>query len=327
MGLEIDMLSVGDADAITLRHVGPDGKSFVAVIDGAYQENAYTILDIVKTYYGRSYIDLVVSTHPDQDHILGLIALLDLIRVDRVWVHDPSKHRPSSMLRAKRILASYNSSGIALLKSMDDLEQFIKLVDSKRIPREEPFAGLRYGPLFVVGPSVSFYEQMLNEIAVDEGFVQSTRLAQARETLSVELLEQYPRYAIDENNETAPSNNTSTIVWIGAADRKYLFTGDAGVQALDSARQSYNLSNLSWMQIPHHGSRRNLNSDLVDYLSPKTAYISAEGNIKHPSKAVVNALKRVNTAVYSTHKNSSLWHHWGNDVPGSRSGYVSAEPL
>lgn len=321
------MLSVGDADAIALRYVYPSGSDFVAVIDGGYREHGEQLARMVRTHYHRSHIDLAVASHPDEDHICGLRSLLDLMDIRQVWVHDPSRHTASAILRATRSRAAWLPQARAILKSLDDASEFTAAVDARRIPRQEPFAGVQHGPLTVLGPSTSFCEQMLNEIAVDEGFTKSLRLAQIAESFSEEFLEKYSEYAIDENNETAPSNNTSTIIWIKDTDRPYLFTGDAGVQALESAQRNYDYSNIYWLHVPHHGNRRNLNSAIINYLKPSLSYVSAAGTIKHPSRAVVNALKRANAKVYSTHKSNNLWHHAGDGVPSNREGYVTAEPL
>ena len=108
-----------------------------------------------------------------------------------------------------------------------------------------------------------------------------------------------------------------------------LFTADAGVEALAAARQAYKLALLSWMQIPHHGSRRNVNEDLINYFKPKTAFVSADGTKKHPRRAVVNAFKAVGTQVFSTHypppNGGNKWFSLGT-VP-RRSDYSPAIPL
>lgn len=321
MGIEIDMLKVGDADAIVLRYVYPNDQTFVTVIDGAYQDDAQKIVDLIKAHYRRNYIDLMVSTHPDTDHISGLTALLELMQVNKVWVHDPSKHPSSATLAVNRLKAYLRSPSVAILKSMSDLEEFTKAVDNKGIAREEPFAGMQWGPIEVLGPSRAFYEQMLQEIAADEGFSKSARLEQEED------IDPNADYAIDENNVTTPNNNTSTVLRVKDDGRSFLLTADAGVQAFVSASKNYDFSNLYWLQVPHHGSRRNLSTAVCEYLKPTIACVSAEGNIKHPSKAAVNALKHVKTRVFSTHKAGNLWQHQGYGVPDSRPGYVSAEPL
>ena len=145
MGIEIDMLKVGDGDAIALRYVSPDGENFVAVIDGGYQDDGPKLASIVRSYYQRSYVDLVVSTHPDQDHISGLRTLIDNIEVRRVWVHQPLQHQQGiSVAVAKEVHRQLHIIETEILcKSLDQQSDFISAVNSLRIKTEEPFAGDR----------------------------------------------------------------------------------------------------------------------------------------------------------------------------------------
>jgi beta-lactamase superfamily II metal-dependent hydrolase len=312
-----------------LRYFYPDGRDFVAVIDGGYQEDGSKLADIVRCYYDRYFIDLVVSTHPDQDHISGLRTLIDEIAVGRVWVHQPLSHPQGISVSIAKAFDKYLrvSQSEVVVKSLDQQSDFIDAVDALGIKREEPLAGTNYGPLWVLGPSRQFYEQMLGELADSNGLSNAAKLMQLDEYFTDDFLEQHSQYAIDENNETTPINNTSTIIYLSDGNRVYLFTGDVGVQGLNDARRNYNFSNVHWLDVPHHGSRRNLTNEIVTYLNPTVAYVSATGNRKHPSRAVIEALKRVGTRLYSTHKSGSLWHHSGLRATNDRDGYITADPL
>ncbi|MFC3187245.1 hypothetical protein ACFOD0_10120 [Shewanella intestini] len=78
MGYEIDILAVGEksnsGDAIALRygnlHGGRDEQT-VIIIDGGYKDDGQKLLHHVKEHYLTDEVDLVISTHPDQDHING----------------------------------------------------------------------------------------------------------------------------------------------------------------------------------------------------------------------------------------------------------------
>lgn len=130
---------------------------------------------------------------------------------------------------------------------------------------------------------------------------------------------------------TSPENEVSTVlasIWDG---RVNLLTADAGCEGLTSAIGNpfgIATNDLRWMQVPHHGSRRNLNQELIEHFSPDTSFISCAGTVKHPSRKLVNALKGGGSAVYSTHysvsKDSWLRHSMG-DVPDL--GTVAAVPL
>ena len=72
-------------------------------------------------------------------------------------------------------------------------------------------------------------------------------------------------------------------------------TADAGTCALSNVARDYKVQQVQVLQIPHHGSRRNITQSLINIFAPKIAYVSAIGNVKHPRRAVVNAFKKVGT--------------------------------
>ena len=71
-GLQVHYLDVGQGDATLL--VGPTGNKML--IDGGPDRKILTALGRVLPSYDRR-IDVVVATHPDADHIGGLIAVLE----------------------------------------------------------------------------------------------------------------------------------------------------------------------------------------------------------------------------------------------------------
>jgi hypothetical protein len=98
------------------------------------------------------------------------------------------------------------------------------------------------------------------------------------------------------------SNESSVILYANLApDRRILLTGDAGRQALSSAAayaraNGYPLQNFSFVQIPHHGSRRNVGPTILNELfgpiQPEgtvrfTAFVSApKDDEAHPAQCV-----------------------------------------
>jgi len=78
--LHVYFLDVGQGDAILVR--APDGRQIL--VDGGPSPTALlSELGAVLPFWDRS-LDLVVLTHPDSDHITGLISLLDRYRVAQV---------------------------------------------------------------------------------------------------------------------------------------------------------------------------------------------------------------------------------------------------
>jgi beta-lactamase superfamily II metal-dependent hydrolase len=133
---------------------------------------------------------------------------------------------------------------------------------------------------------------------------------------------------VDAENNTSATNSSSVILEIKANQgKRFLFTGDAGVKAFEDVEKRYSLANIFWLDVPHHGARRNLSSNLIDTMRPTYALISAKGgsDTKHPRKALVFCLRNHGAKVYSTSKSGSLNHKFGN-FP-KRGGYSTANEV
>jgi len=142
-----------------------------------------------------------------------------------------------------------------------------------------------------------------------------------------------------EGGTTSPQNNTSVISQLTLDGSRFLFTGDAGIPALTHAldvleAEGWQQTDLKFVQIPHHGSRRNVGPAVLDrLLGPEitdakvgSAYVSAPAKNpehKHPSKKVLNAFRRRGYHPYATQGRSIVYPH---NVP-LRAGYVSIDPL
>jgi len=326
MGYELDFLPVGNekpGDAIAFRFGnlhGPRSEQTVVVIDGGFQDDGQKMVDHLRTHYGTKRVDLVISTHPDQDHVAGLETVLTECEVGRLWMHQPWNHTDdiAKMFANGRV----TDEGVreALRKSLDEARTLERLAQSKKIPIEEPFAGLRDASkaLLVLGPSRTFYESLLPGFrgtpAPKPGLLKS--LVTGVEEAVKKLAERWDFETLDDSGETTPENNSSVILLLTLDGNYLLLTADAGIPALTevvSLLQSANFdfSKLRFVQVPHHGSARNVGPALLDQLiGPKlqreavsrTAFVSvtSDDHPKHPSKKVLNAFRRRGAPVHCT---------------------------
>jgi beta-lactamase superfamily II metal-dependent hydrolase len=331
-GIEIDMLSLGDADSILVTSWS-NGHAVRVLIDGGNRGSAATIRGFLRAQ-GVRYLDHVVCTHPHDDHAAGLVQLLAdaSLPVGRVWVHRPQAH--VNMLLVEHALNQAHGFQRArvIRESLETITALSAICVARGIPTSEPFAGQQIGMLTVVGPTRAYYSELVAQFADASAIRASESLVSAlpNQNLLEALLESLPAPASDSleaNPQTEPENNSSVILAIAHESGTHLFTGDAGAQALTLAAQHFNLGNCHWMQIPHHGSRRNITEPLIQHFRPNQAFVSAAGNPKHPRRAVVNAFKNVGTQVFSTHypRAAPLWHHRGVVPP--RTGYSAATAL
>jgi beta-lactamase superfamily II metal-dependent hydrolase len=307
-GVEVDMLSLGDADSILVTGWN-FGVPERVLIDGGNKGDAPTVKAFL-AQRGVTYLNHVVCTHPHDDHAGGLVDLLNdpTFLFGTFWMHLPWNHVDVHAVIAALQKTTAKRVAKLLRESLEKQIALVKGLESRKKVPAEPFTGQRIGFLTVCGPTKEFYKALvaeftdLNRLA---GFEQSLSAHERQATLE-KFREIVQPEAEDESTlggePTEPENDSSVVLATNVVKDVLLFTGDAGVPALEMVRHQYPiLRNCHWMQIPHHGSRRNLTEDLIAWFRPATAFISAKGEDGHPRVKVVNAFKRLGTTVYSTH--------------------------
>lgn len=338
---EIDMLDVRAADAFLIHaFVNHEGYEYeyVVLVDAGNEGDGEKILNHINTYYTQKYVDLAICTHCDTDHYGGYKELIaehnkqtSSFQIKQFRVHDPYKHvnvddvkyvRKEQTLR-DRLNAAY---------AFKDGTSLLDLLDNANITREEPFTGKEYSPLniFVLGPDKDYYETLIPDFRVNLDFKdeQQDDSYTGLNRLYFKTEDEFFSKALENANDDPSKVNQSSVIFAFTPENDvFLFTGDAGREALQRVVNIDNegaLKNVEWMKIPHHGSKHNLNSAIISHFHPSTSYISTEKYGKFANICTVNALKKVGN-VYSTHQNRrNICYHRGTP---QREGYSTAMPL
>lgn len=334
---EIDFLDIESpksGDAIPLRYQ-LNGITYIHVVDGGFQACGEKIVKHIRTYYGNpKYIDHVVVTHPDQDHTGGLITVLEEFTVGELWMLRPWMYAEELISR----FAQFTSVG-NLKRRLKEVYPRIAALEEmamqKNIPIREPFQGAAIGAFTVLAPSRTRYLDLIVESertpeSVEEAerstleslgqLVQGIAVKAAAVVASV-------RAAWGEEifspEETSAENEMSVIQYAYLCGNRLLLTGDAGRAALTEAADfapyvGLPLPGINRFQVPHHGSRRNVSTEILDrwlgerlpsqLLSGQEKFSaiisSAKEDEAHPRKAVVRALYHRGAGVYATEGNS-----------------------
>ncbi len=350
MGYEIDFLPVGDGencgDAIVLRFgnlYGLRHEQRVIVIDGGFKDSGEKLVDHLRRHYGTDAVDLVISTHPDADHASGLEVVLTGLNVGRLWLHLPWNHTfdIARMFRDGRV--TDNSVREALRRSLDNARELERLAMQRQIPIDEPFTGLTddTGCVTVVGPTRQYYESLLPAFrGTPESAVSILQRAlQAAGKIATTLVELWNVETLTDDGETTAENNSSAIILLRFGGDSILLTADAGIPALTQAvlildNAGFDYGSIRFIQVPHHGSRRNVGPTLLNrLLGPKlpepgilryaVAAVATEGAPKHPAKKVTNAFLRRGAPVCVTAGKTIRYDH---EAP-PREGWVPMNPL
>jgi beta-lactamase superfamily II metal-dependent hydrolase len=359
MAYEIDFIGVGDGsrggDAIALRFgnnlmSAPHGQT-VAVIDGGWTDTGKLLADHIRHFYKTDRVDLVISTHPDDDHSNGLITLLNELTVGCLAMHLPWDHTEeiSRLFRDGRV----TDQGVReeLRRSLDSACGLSKIAKLRSIPVVEPFEGVGGfdGRVKIVGPSLAYYESLLPNFrctpdprSVFEDAFGRHLLAELRRRMgdaASRAAESFGFETLRDDGETTPENNSSVITLLQLDGQNLLFTGDAGIPALTRAADrmaalGIGAGALNFLQVPHHGSRRNVGPTLLDRLVGskrvtddhlRMAYCSCpKESEKHPSRRVTNAFRRRGARVFLT-QGKNIWYSSGA-VP-ARPTYSPISPV
>lgn len=293
-------------DAILLRLYDAQDNCCVIVIDGGYTDDGQAILDYLAEL-GIDRIDLVVNTHPDEDHILGLITIFN---DENIEIGELLMNRPWLDANLK---VSYFKDGRITENSLNKrlTEKFKKAYELEQIAIEKigeeniihPERGMTFkNVLTILGPSTQLYRKHL--LASDktpevEGL--SSRKFSLKKLNFVRYIKgTFIKWIYGE--QTSDINETSIVLSLDLGDHKFLFTGDVGQDGLKEALDycetlhGCKATDFTHMQIPHHGSRKNLNPTLIKRIGAKYYYLScppdgfSEG---HPSKRLLNKIHEI----------------------------------
>lgn len=330
MGYEVDVLAVGDkstsGDAIAIRYgnlYGSRSEQRVIVIDGGYKANGQDLVDHIQEHYGTEKVDLVISTHPDQDHINGLEAVIDQLEVTELWIHQPWNHNLGLAFKFKDGRITDNSVGERLKDSLESAHKLVQQAQAKGVVVREPYTGLEYACIKIIGPTLEYYKGLIPQF---DGMPETHNVEDGRSLLGgfryvakaalQRIMVLWGEDKIDDEDGTSAKNNSSVITQIVVDGHKLLFTADAGVTALGMAADQLDAcrigAQLKFIQIPHHGSRRNVGPSVLNRIIglpiPEEqsrnivaiASTAVEGEPKHPHKSVLNAFAHRGVKVSAT---------------------------
>ena len=220
-----------------------------------------------------------------------------------------------------------------------------ELAEDYGVTIKEPFQGERIGEFFVLAPSISRYLDLVvdsektpeskrieeNTLLTELGLIAKSVINNIRSLWGEEY---FPP------DDTSAENNMSVVQFANICNKNILLTGDAGRAALEESIEfaplvGLNLPGLDYVQVPHHGSRHNVSSELLDKLLGKsypsklesshfTAVVSAaKKDEDHPRKSVVRAFIHRGATVVTT-ENGNI--RVGYNKP-PREGWSVVEPL
>jgi beta-lactamase superfamily II metal-dependent hydrolase len=281
----------------------------------------------------------MVLSHADDDHACGLVEVMKRMSVKNLWMNRP-------WLFARDTLKHFH--GLFTLDGLIDrmrrmhpyLVDLEKEAEKQGTQIHDVFQGAKIGKWTVLAPSRDRYISLIPDLdkTPDRKAAADTLAARVAEALRKARDKLYESWDIEtlsnDPDPTSASNETSVVQFAEFDGQRLLLTADVGPEGLQEAADyaaSIGLQYPHMMQVPHHGSRRNVTPNILDrWLGGKVnrgqsvgCAIASIGDNKdeYPRGQVSNAFLRRGYPVYVTRGNNLL-HHFG-----SKRGWGDAQPL
>lgn len=357
-GFEIDFLPVGkgedSGDAICMRWgydlCSDNPEQFVMIVDGGYKETGEELLEHIKNFYFNQGklpidIDMIISTHPHQDHISGLPPIIDgsahvkWLVMHTPWRHDGLKKWFDDVGTLKEVtIHNKLKEGLSAAVELERLAKKNKIAIYEAFApwKSRDFCGCRF---YVLSPKKTYYEALLSDFNATPG---NGKLDRGRRLNSTGRRVNALRCPLDEEGETSAENESSIIllIYIIPKDKYVLLTADGGKLALSHAigamkSLKIDVSNIDIFQVPHHGSVQNITPTILNVIMgvpvPKDARlfrrisiasVSANADDEHPADAVRNAILQRGSRFCTTAGTSK---HFSYGAVPSRKGFIDIE--
>lgn len=326
---EIDFLDVESpksGDAIAIRY-SLNGATHIHVVDAGYQDTGQSVTDHIRQHYGYPrFIDHVVATHPDGDHAGGLRTVLESFEIGTLWMFRPWLYA-QSLLPYFENYTSADRLARRLREVYPNLAALEDIALARRIPIHEPSQGQAIGAFTVLAPSLGRFLQLVIDSektpeSVSEAISGTRGLLGALARIRT-FVKGLWGHEVFSPNETSAENEMSVVQFSHLCGRRILLTADAGRAALTEAANfapmiGLQLPGIDLFQVPHHGSRRNVSTEILDrWLGARQPFpsggarftacnSSARADEDHPRKSVIRAIHHRGGDFLDTKKNGSI---------------------
>ena len=317
--LTLETLDAKHGDSLILQY-GPAERPNVIVIDGGppgvYRRTLRErLLELKDAIDPRSplMIKLLMISHIDDDHIKGVIDLLEELKqevedarvpsmkVEHMWyntfddiignielprISNSSTAAVANVLNNNVVLKDLPHDEKAVIASTNQGRTLDQLNRFFRIPKnegEELLTGLQHirfedrFTITVLHPNLERLEELQTRWDRD--------LKKAKDRGDDSII-----YASLSSRDTSPFNLASIVCLVKYKSKRILLTGDARSDDIMAALEKAGLFRrglcyVDILKIPHHGSDRNLSVEFFQKVRAKHYIFSADGRHHNPDKA------------------------------------------
>lgn len=303
--LHVVQAEFGDCFILESRS-GKDSTN-ILIDGGPYQTFEKHLKPTIQKILLNGKLDLMVLSHIDNDHIIGLLDLLaeiknqregrkrELVKVEKIWhnsfndlleLHTEPKKLLGNIFSAKNMIESKRIKELVVMKGFQQGTDLTKLARTLKIPINSDF-----DKIIVVDAKIRTIR--LNNILIQLLGPPKKNVDKLREkwdkwSVKKKTTEETLIGLLELVDKSVP--NLASITFLAKIkNRKILFTGDGiGNDIVDMLSKNHMLDKngklyVDILKVPHHGSDRNTSPEFFDTVNADYYVISANGRDDNPS--------------------------------------------
>lgn len=303
-------LNVGQGDCCLVQTVSGDAYLFDCGSSSRSNVGKYVLLPCLK-YYGISKLEAVFVSHPDKDHMNGILELFELAEDNHIEVKQvvlPAMETGERLEQFGDLIAIAGESGEESADGRGDERAGGRVNESANVMGDEP--------INVRGDDIAYGDRKMtaNRAASDTvmGKYEKIRVSylatgESWESGNTRFLCLHPEKGYPAND----SNAYSLCIYANFGSFSLLLTGDVegkGEKALSHELKERDISDVTILKVSHHGSRNSSSRELLEQIQPRLAVISCgkDNRYGHPHEETLERLEAVGTSVYRTDRYGAI---------------------
>jgi len=267
--MKLKFLKAGSGDSILIHTNGQN-----ILIDGG-NETKYLFEQIDELYRKGEVIDLLLITHHDEDHILGILKLLEEAKKERfgnpkIFIKKVFFNSPRKILGIPIPM----NDNLLSYKQACEVENLITELELDWDICTEESASIKFG-----NTSLSFLSPISTDITKYSNHKGAYLSSDDRCDWNSNINDLMVNMDDDDLDSTLP-NQTSIVILLEHKSKKILLTGDVTPKRLNAILSSYltkidtDRLHFDLIKLPHHGSYRSLSKELLSKVNCKEFVIS-----------------------------------------------------
>ena len=293
MGIKFEFFEAGCGDSILISTDNGTNILIDGGVSTTYQDEiSYKLDDIDK-------LDLVIVTHIDNDHICGIMELLNdkynFPKIKQFWFNMASK---DMMFNSNNNNEIGHGQGSLFTHFISKLQiPYINNIYLDKNQKNNIFYISSDIKITLISPFEKDLEKLRekwndNEVLRDCNG-RNVEIGGANRPIDRRELDKL--YDIKFGLETSSTNKTSIAFILEYRNKKFLLLADADIRVVNNQlkKLGYSKNNklsIEFVKLSHHGSKKNINSEFLDLIDTDTFITLTDGThpnnskYKHPDK-------------------------------------------